>query len=103
MSVESHYHGGKRAFGFTSAATDANGNVTVNLASAGFTGVPAVVATAGPTADTNLVDLRITALSAVSVTFNVQRALAITVLALQVLAAKVPAPGIVLQVVACEK
>lgn len=82
--------------------TDANGNVTVAFPAGLFSAAPTVVISTGPTANANLIDTRITALSNASVSVNVQQSLAVTVLSISVLASKVAASGVTVQVHATE-
>lgn len=79
--------------------TDGSGNVTFNLTAAGFTGNPVVLATF-QTADTAATEIRITALSATSVTLNARRAPAVTVLGISVVSAPVPFSGATIHMVA---
>lgn len=91
----------RRMFAGT-GTTDANGNVTINFPASRFTTTPVVTIAVGPTTNASLVDSRITALSAAAVTINVQQALAVTVLAVQLLATKTPANGVLVHVLAVE-
>lgn len=84
------------------AVTDAAGNFTVNFPAGRFVATPVCVITPGPSANKNLVDSRITALSAASVSGNVQQSLSVTLLAIKLLAAKVPANGVTVQIQAEE-
>lgn len=79
--------------------TDANGNVTIPIPAGRFAAAP-VAAVSCQSANANLVDVRITALTATSITVNVQQALAVTLLGLSILAAKVPAPNVTVHVLA---
>lgn len=79
--------------------TDANGFVTIAIPAGRLAATP-VATIACQSGNTALVDARITNLSATSITVNVQQASAITVVGLQVLAAKVPAVGVTVHVLA---
>lgn len=73
--------------------TDASGNVTFNLAAAGFAVTP-VVTHAVQTTASDLTECRIAALSAASVTFNVRRSPAVVLLGISVLQVPQPAVGV---------
>lgn len=81
--------------------TDASGNVVFNLAAAAFAAAP-VVSHAVQTALTDLVECRITALSATSVTFNVRRSPAVVILGISVLQVPQPASGVTVHMHAIE-
>lgn len=81
--------------------TDASGNVTFNLIPAGFTASPVIVASYGPLAASgNPVDVRMTAISATSVSFNVRQAIGVTLLAINVLAVTTNLVGVTVHMIA---
>lgn len=84
-----------------SGVTDASGNVTFSLAAASFAAVP-VVSHSLQTALADTTEARITALTAASVTFNVRRSPAVTVLGIAVLSAPQPASGVTVHMHALE-
>lgn len=83
----------------TQLATDAAGNAAW-VFPAPFAAVPRVVFSLGPSADTALVEGRITAISATGVTVNVRRAPAVVLLGISVLQVPQPATGVPVQFVA---
>ncbi|MEU1815140.1 hypothetical protein ABZ543_08075 [Streptomyces roseifaciens] len=90
----------RRVFAGT-GVTDGSGNVTFTFTPA-FTTTPAVVGQIGPSADTALIEARLTAVSTASATFNVRRAPGVTILGIQVLQVPQNAPGVTVQCVAVE-
>jgi hypothetical protein len=74
------------------AVTDAAGNATFSLAGAGFGSAP-VVTTTVQTPSTGSIDVKVTALTAVSCTVNVRQAAIVTVVAVSVLGAPAPLVG----------
>lgn len=101
MSTDGHLAGagpqgppgpGLKSFRGT-GVTDADGSVTFNMATATFAAAP-VITHAVQTALADLTECRISALSAASVTFNVRRSPAITLLGVAVVQAPQPAAGV---------
>lgn len=71
------------------------------MAAAAFASAPVVTASYGPfAASGNPIDVRMTALTATSVTFNVRQALAVTILAINVLAVTTVVSGITVHMIA---
>lgn len=81
--------------------TDASGNISFNLTGAAFPAAP-VVTHAVQTALTDLVECRITALSATNVTFNVRRSPAVVILGISVLQVPQAASGVTVHMHAIE-
>lgn len=92
--------GARRIFAGT-GTTDGSGNVTFTFTPA-FPSVPVAVAQIGPSADTALVEARVTALSASSCTLNVRRSPAVVILGISVLETPQNASGAPVQLVAIE-
>lgn len=84
-----------------SGVTDASGNVTFTFTPA-FSVPPNPIAQIGPSADTALIEARLTALSASSATFNVRRSPGVTILGIQVLQVPQNAPGVTVHCIATE-
>lgn len=92
-------YGGRRVFAGT-GTTDGSGNTTVSFSPA-FTATP-VVSTALQTSTTDVTDLRITALSTTSVTFQARRTPTTVVLGITVLGTTVALVGATVHVHAVE-
>lgn len=73
--------------------TDASGNATFDLTSAAFAAAPVVTATIQALGSNNPIDLRVTAVTATSVTINVRQSAVLIILALSVLGVAVPLVG----------
>lgn len=84
-----------------SGVTDAGGNVTFNFVPA-FPVAPNPVAQIGPSADTALVEARVTAVSAAACTLNVRRSPSVVILGISVLQFPQNAPGVTVQLHARE-
>lgn len=92
--------GGRRVFSAT-GVTDGAGNVTFNFGTA-FAASPVVTAQVGPSADTALVEARLTAVSTTSATFNVRRSPSVVILGISVLQVPANAPGVTVHCIAVE-
>lgn len=92
--------GARRIFSGTDI-TDASGNVTFTFTPP-FPSVPVVSGQIGPSADTALVEARVTAVSASSVTLNVRRSPSVVILGISVLQVPANAVGVTVQLVAIE-
>lgn len=84
-----------------SGVTDAGGNVVFTFTPP-FSAAPDPVAQIGPSADTALIEARLTALSASSATFNVRRSPGVTLLGVQILQVPQNAPGVTVHCIATE-
>lgn len=81
--------------------TDAGGNVTFNFIPP-FSVVPEAVSQIGPSADTALVEARLTSLTAAAATFNVRRSPSVVILGISVLQVPQNAPGVTVHCIATE-
>lgn len=99
-AVKTDVGAGRRLFA-GSGVTDAAGNVTFTFTPP-FTVAPNPIAQIGPSADTALVEARLTALSASSATFNVRRSPSVVILGISVLQVPQNAPGVTVHCLASE-
>lgn len=83
------------------AVSDASGNATFNLTAVTFGGPP-VVALAVQTAVTDVIEARVTALSATSCTVNVRRSAGVVILGLTVLQQPTALVGATVHLMACD-
>lgn len=81
--------------------TDVGGNVVFAFVPP-FSVPPDPIAQIGPSADTALIEARLTALSASSATFNVRRSPGVTLLGIQILQVPQNAPGVTVHCMATE-
>ncbi|MER6828891.1 hypothetical protein ABT352_23120 [Streptosporangium sp. NPDC000563] len=100
MATSGEYTPARRRVFAATGITNASGNVVFNFNPA-FTGVP-VITHATQTGVADLTECRITSLSASSVTFNVRRSPAVTLLGISVVQVPQPASGVTVHCMAVE-
>ena len=99
MGTDGHFTPPVPSVQRTQQSTDAAGNAVWTYPTP-FAATPRVVFSLGPSADTALVEGRITAISATQVTVNVRRAPSVVILGISVLQVPQAAPGVPVQFIA---